>query len=125
MYMPLYIENIKIRYMSKKSEQFKATTSIWACTVGIIAICVPMRYKLNNEPKLIPLAALCCATVGTVAVWRDDKKTEDNNLAPQKVELVEQRIRDLEAIVSSEDYDLKARLKQFESGTNRTYQDHR
>jgi hypothetical protein len=106
--------------MGKKSEHSKdirlaATTRIWGCTVGILAICVPLSIPLRSS--LIPLAALAGATIGTVAVWRDDRKFKANNLAPQQVELLEQRIRDLEAIVSSEDYDLKARLKQLESST--------
>lgn len=107
--------------MGKKSEQSKdirlaATTRIWGCTVGILAICVPLSIPLRSS--LIPLAALTGATVGTVAIWRDEKKYKGNNLAPQQVELLEQRIRDLEAIVSSQDYDLKAQLKQLESSNN-------
>ncbi|BAZ09679.1 hypothetical protein NIES4071_14890 [Calothrix sp. NIES-4071] len=106
--------------MGKKSEQSKdirlaATTRIWGCTVVILAISVPLSIPLRNS--LIPLAALAGATVGTVAVWRDDRKSK-GYMAPQQVELLEQRIRDLEAIVSSEDYDLKARLKQLESNNN-------
>ncbi len=115
--------------MGKKSEQSKdirlaATTRIWGCTVGILAICVPLSIPLRSS--LIPLAALTGATVGTVAVWRsDDRKYKGNSLAPQQVELLEQRIRDLEAIVSSQDYDLKAQLKQLESSNNSNgkYQD--
>jgi hypothetical protein len=108
--------------MGKKSEQHKdirlaATTRIWGCTVGILAICVPLAIPLRNP--IIPLAAIAGATVGTVAVWgTGDKKSKGNYLAPQQVELLEQRIRDLEAIVSSEDYDLRMRLKQLESSRN-------
>lgn len=124
----MYRQNINLvkvllyKYMGKKLEQSKdirlaATTRIWGCTVGILAICVPLSIPLRSS--LIPLAALTGATVGTVAVWRSgDKKSKGYNLAPQQVELLEQRIRDLEAIVSSEDYDLKARLKQLESSQN-------
>lgn len=113
--------------MSKKSEQPKdvrlaATTRIWGCTVGILAICVPLSIPLRSS--LVPLAALTGATIGTVAVWRsDDKKYKGNQLAPQQVELLEQRLRDLEAIVSSEDYDLKKRLSLLESENNGKYQD--
>ncbi|RUT01899.1 hypothetical protein DSM106972_065220 [Dulcicalothrix desertica PCC 7102] len=105
--------------MGKKSEQPKdirlaATTRIWGFTLGILAISVPLSIPLRNS--LIPLAALTGATVGTLAVWRsEDKKSKGYNLAPQQVELLEQRIRDLEAIVSTEDYDLKSRLKHLDS----------
>ncbi len=108
--------------MAKKSEEPKdirlaATTRIWQCTVGILAICVPLSIPLRTP--IIPLAALAGATVGTVAVWRsDDKKYKENYLAPQQVELLEQRIRDLETIVSNSDYDLQMRLKQLKSSNN-------
>lgn len=121
----MYIENINLvtiwlyKCMGKKLEQSKdirlaATTRIWGFTLGILAISVPLSIPLRSS--LIPLAALTGATVGTVVVWRSgDKKSKGYNLVPQQVELLEQRIRDLEAIVSTGDYDLKSRLKQLDS----------
>jgi hypothetical protein len=109
--------------MSKKMEQPKdirlaATTRIWGFTSIILAICVPLSIPLRTP--IIPLAALAGATIGTVAVWRgDDKKYKGNYLAPQHVELLEERIRDLETIVSNEDYDLQMRLKHLKSSNNK------
>jgi hypothetical protein len=105
--------------MGKKSEQEKdvrlaATKQIWGWTTAILTISTPLAISLRNP--IIPLAALAGASIGTVAVWgSDNKKSKGSYLAPQQVELLEQRIRDLETIVSSEDYDLKIRLKQLES----------
>jgi hypothetical protein len=92
-----------------------ATSRIWGLTVGILAICIPLSAVTRSGPVL-PLAAIGGAAVGTVAVWRsDDKKSKGGYLQPQQVELLEQRIADLETIVSSDDFDLRMKIKQLES----------
>lgn len=92
-----------------------ATTKIWGLTVGILAICVPLS-AVTRSGAIIPLAAIAGAGVGTVAVWRSgDKKYQNQVLSPQQVELLEQRIADLETIVSGEDFDLRMKIKQLEA----------
>jgi hypothetical protein len=108
--------------MGKKSEQEKdvrlaATKQIWGWTTAILTISVPLAIPLRNP--IIPLVALAGASIGTVAVWgSENKKSKGSYLAHQQVELLEQRIRDLETIVISEDYDLKTGLKHLESSNN-------
>ncbi|KYC36315.1 hypothetical protein WA1_42090 [Scytonema hofmannii PCC 7110] len=105
----------------KKLEHYQdarvaATTRIWGISVGMLAICIPLTAITRSS--ILPLATITGAAVGTVAVWRsDDKKSKNNNYLPQdKVELLEQRIADLETIVSSDDLDLRSKIKQLESG---------
>ena len=107
--------------MAKKSEKnfhqpedirVTATTKIWGLTVGILAICVPLS-AVTRSGAIIPLAAIAGAGVGTVAVWRSDaKKYQNQVLSPQQVEL-EQRIADLETIVSGDDFDLRMKIKRL------------
>lgn len=91
-----------------------ATSRIWGIAVGMLAICIPLSAVTKSGP-ILPLATLTGAAVGTGAVWRsDDKKSKSNSLPQQKVELLEQRIANLETIVSSEDFDLRMKIKQLE-----------
>ena len=104
-----------------------ATSRIWGIAVGMLAICIPLSAVTKSGP-ILPLATLTGAAVGTAAVWRsDDKKSKSNSLAQQKVELLEQRIANLETIVSSEDFDLRMKIKQLEVSdrAERTSQGHR
>jgi hypothetical protein len=108
--------------MGKKSEPEKepekdvrlaATKQIWGWTTAILTISTPLAIPLRNP--IIPLAALAGASICTVAVWGSEgKKSKGGYFPTQQVELLEQRIRDLETIVISEDYD----LKQLESSNN-------
>ncbi|MBW4478377.1 MAG: hypothetical protein KME54_16325 [Tolypothrix brevis GSE-NOS-MK-07-07A] len=107
--------------MAKKSEKnepqpedirVSATTKIWGLTVAILAICVPLS-AVTRSGAIIPLAAIGGAAIGTVAVWRSDKKYQNQVLSPQQVELLEQRIADLETIVSGDDYDLRMKMKRL------------
>ncbi|MBD2441446.1 hypothetical protein [Nostoc sp. FACHB-110] len=103
--------------MSKKSEDVRAvtTTRIWGITVGILAVCIPLS-AVTRSGAVLPLAAIGGATVGTIAIWRsDDKKSKAGYLQPQQVELLEQRIANLETIVSHEEFDLKMKIKQLEA----------
>ncbi|WP_414585884.1 hypothetical protein [Scytonema sp. PCC 10023] len=91
-----------------------ATSRIWGIAVGMLAICIPLSVVTRSGP-ILPLATLTGAAVGTAAVWRsDDKKSKSSSLPQQKVELLEQRIANLETIVSSEDFDLRMKIKQLE-----------
>ncbi|MFQ4141182.1 hypothetical protein [Chlorogloeopsis sp. ULAP02] len=108
--------------MAKKAQEntdrdirVAATSKIWGMTVGILAICIPLSAATRSGP-ILPLAALTGATVGTLSVWRsDDKKSKANYLSPQKLQYLEQRIANLETIVSSDDLDLQRKIKSLES----------
>jgi hypothetical protein len=104
--------------MSKKFEEPKdvrlaATTRIWGFTLGILAISVPVSIPLRNS--LIPLAVVGGATVGTVAVWRSDEKKSRGGYLPQQIELLQERIANIETIVGNDDLDLRMKIKQLDS----------
>ncbi|MBF2004416.1 MAG: hypothetical protein IGS49_02795 [Chlorogloeopsis fritschii C42_A2020_084] len=105
----------KAQANSDRDIRVTATSKIWGMTVGILAICIPLSAATRSGP-ILPLAALTGATVGTLAVWRsDDKKSKANYLSPQKVQYLEQRIANLETIISSDDFDLQRKIKSLES----------
>ncbi|GAA6622605.1 hypothetical protein [Scytonema sp. NUACC26] len=108
----------------KNLEQYQdarvaATTRIWGISVAMLALCIPLTAITRSS--ILPLATITGAAVGTVAVWRsDDRKYKKNNYLPQdKMELLEQRIADLETIVSSDEIDLQRKIKQIDSRDGR------
>ena len=108
--------------MAKKSREnfasdirLAATSKIWGTTLGILAICIPLSATTRSGP-LLPLAALTAAAVGTIAVWHhEDKKLKPKHLSSQKLQHLEQRIANLETIISSDDFDLQRKIKSLES----------
>lgn len=91
------------------------TAKIWGMTVGILALCIPLSVVTRSGP-ILPLAAIAGATVSTVVMWRSDKKTSQINYqSQQQIELLEQRIANLETIVSSHDFDLQIKIQQMET----------
>ncbi|OUL26174.1 hypothetical protein [Nostoc sp. 106C] len=92
-----------------------ATSKIWGTTVGILALCIPLS-AVTRSGAILPLAAIGGAAVGTVVVWRsDDKKSKNNYLQQQQIELLETRIANLETIISSNDFDLQMKFKHLEA----------
>ncbi len=111
--------------LEKDLEQYQdvrvaATSRIWGIAVGMLAICIPLSAASKSGP-IIPLATLTSAAVGTIAVWRsDEKKSKNKYLQQHQVELLEQRIANLETIISSDDLDLRTKIKQLESIDHKT-----
>ena len=81
----------------------------------MLVVCIPLTGITRST--ILPLATIAGAAVGTVAVWRsDDRKSRKNNYLPQdRVELLEQRIANLETIITRDDFDLRMKIKQVES----------
>ncbi|MBU7585790.1 MAG: hypothetical protein KAF91_23400 [Nostoc sp. TH1S01] len=103
--------------MTKTSQDIRviSTTRIWGITVGMLAVCIPLS-AVTRSGALLPLAAIGGATAGTIAIWRaDDKKSKAGYLQPQQLELLEQRIANLETIVSHDEFDLQRKIKQLET----------
>lgn len=110
--------------MAKKSQpnleqyhdvRLSATTRIWVITVAILGVCVPLS-AITRSGAILPLVAIGGAAVGTVAVWRsDEQKSKTNYLQQQQIELLEERLANLETIVSSDDLNLQMKIKQIEA----------
>jgi hypothetical protein len=103
------------RLMTKTVQDPKviSTTRIWGITVGILAVCIPLS-AVTNSGAVLPLAAIGGATVGTIAIWRSDERKSKAALQPQQIEQLEQRVANLETIVSNEEFDLQNKIKQLE-----------
>ncbi|HEY9653685.1 MAG TPA: hypothetical protein V6C95_23690 [Coleofasciculaceae cyanobacterium] len=96
------------------------TAKIWGMATGMLAICIPLSAATRSGP-IIPIAVISGATVGTVAIWRSsDKKSPEKVLSSNQLELLEERIANLETIVGHEDLDLRLRLKSMESSDGKS-----
>ena len=92
---------------AKKDIRVKATASIWALSTGMLGICIPL-VALTNSGVMLPIAVLSGATVATVAVWFSSEQQMGNtSISGSSMKQLEERIANLETIVSSEEWDLK------------------
>ncbi len=99
----------------RKDFRVVLTTRIWGMATGMLAICIPLS-DMSRSGAIIPLAVLSGAAVGTVAIWRSpDKKSPETVLSSNQLELLEERIANLETIMGHEDLDMRLRLKSRES----------
>jgi hypothetical protein len=91
------------------------TTKIWGLATVMLAICIPLS-AVTNTGAILPLAVIAGATVSTVSVWRSHQQTSQNSimLEPAKLRALEERIANLETIVSSPELDLPPKIKRLE-----------
>ena len=91
--------------LSKNAKDIRltATSKIWSLAVPMLAICIPLSAVTKSGP-LLPLAVIAGTTVGTVSVWRGsiEELTGDSQKS-QKIKQLEDRIADLETIITSEE----------------------
>lgn len=96
------------------SEQFKdsrvATIKhIWSYGTGMLALTV-----IFSDHPVPPIVVASGAAAATAIVWQSDKKSTAS-LPSSQLQLIEERVANLEAIASSGDLDLQERIKQLES----------
>lgn len=97
------------------SPRVAATFLIWGAATGMLAICIPLTALAKGNP-ILPLAVITGAAVGTGTVWQSSgKKSRNSTLSPNKVEALEERISNLEAIVGSDEINLQRKLNQLNS----------
>lgn len=94
----------------EKDIRVAATAKIWAFATGMLAICIPLSSVTKSGP-ILPLAAIAGAATGTYFVWRD---TERHKLANSEAKQLEQRIANLETIVSDRELELERKIKKLE-----------
>ncbi|VEP14092.1 conserved hypothetical protein [Hyella patelloides LEGE 07179] len=92
----------------KNGAKVGATAIIWSLATGIMAICIPL-VNVSRSGIILPVAVIIGVSISTIAVWfsGNQKAVESARIFQQ----IEQRIRDLEAISSSQDFDDTKRIK--------------
>ena len=98
----------------EKDIRVAATSKIWTFATGMLAICIPLSAVTRSGP-ILPLAVITGAAAGTYVVWRDPENQLKNNLLTGNVKKLEQRIANLETIISHQELDLDRKIKQLES----------
>jgi hypothetical protein len=100
---------------NQKDVRVNAISRIWGGAFGMLLICIPLTAITNTGP-IIPIAVITGAALSTRSVWQSSERKNSNiSLSPNQVESLEKRIADLEAIVSSDDLDLRLKIRQLES----------
>lgn len=93
-----------------KDSRIKVTSKIWAFATGMLAICIPLSAATKSG-AVIPIAVIAGAAIGTTSVWRGDRKSGNRLEDANKIEKLGGRIADLEAIIATEDIDLRRRIE--------------
>lgn len=91
-----------------------ATAIIWAFGTGMLGICVPLT-GLTNSGVLLPLLVILGTSGSTIMVWRPPQPRAGH--LPEQMasfQTLEQRVKNLETICSSPEFDLQKSLKQVE-----------
>ncbi|MDJ0701760.1 MAG: hypothetical protein QNJ46_00630 [Leptolyngbyaceae cyanobacterium MO_188.B28] len=92
-----------------------ATAIIWAFATGMLGICVPL-VNSTNSGVILPFLAILGASVSTIVVWRPpNPRVRQLTEKVANLQTLEQRVKNLEAICSSPEFDLQKALKQIES----------
>ena len=93
-----------------------ATTAIiWGFATGMLAICIPL-VAMTKSGVILPLAVILGASGGTAVVWvSSDLQTRKISNLTNNVQLLEQRMVDLETICSSDEFKISQKFKQIES----------
>lgn len=104
--------------MARQSEgtgpKIATTAIIWGFATGMLAICIPI-VGMTQSGVILPLAVILGASVGTVVVWKSSGRRSRNiSDLTNSVQLLNERIVNLEAICSSGESDVQNRLKQLE-----------
>ncbi len=98
----------------EKDSRVITTRNIWGMTIGILGVCIPLSSVTKSGP-ILPLTAIAGTAISTIAVWHsDEKKLKSQVLLSQQLETLQQRLANLETIVSSDDFELNQKIKDIE-----------
>ncbi len=91
------------RATAEQNAKIKATSSIWALATGMLGICIPL-VAITESGVILPLAVILGASISTASVWNKFGKHRDrHHQAAQQTQALEERVRNLEAILTSDD----------------------
>ena len=95
----------------KNGAKVGATAIIWSLATGIMAICIPL-VKISESGVILPLTVILGVSISTIAIWLsgNQKALELSN----NFQEIEERVRDLEAISSVEELDIKRKINQLD-----------
>jgi len=112
--------------IDRKDARVSATIAIWICaTIMLVVTIAPVMRAMESNlivPMLdmggavvffLPIVVLLSATLGTGAVWLLGK-TPTLTLG-HEVQAIEDRLANLETIISYEESDLKAKVQRLRS----------
>ncbi|MBD2103080.1 hypothetical protein [Leptolyngbya sp. FACHB-261] len=94
-----------------KDVRLAATQKIWAYGTGMLALSLIFGPVKNSVA--LPSTIVVGTAISTALVWRSTNKRSESSLALP--EALEQRVANLEEIVSSEELELRERLRKLES----------
>ena len=95
----------------KNGARVGATAIIWSLATGIMAICIPL-VKISESGIILPLTVSVGVSISTVAIWLSGYQKTFESV--DNFQEIEQRVRDLEAIASTEDFDTQKKFKQLD-----------
>ncbi|WP_218082636.1 hypothetical protein [Anthocerotibacter panamensis] len=105
--------------MSRPDDQprdirLKATSMIWGFALGGLGISIPLT-AVTQSGQTIPLMVLMAATISTAVVWKTTSGAGTAQLPPSSLKQIEERLSNLETIVTFEDDNLKAKIDRLRS----------
>ncbi|MEL6440494.1 MAG: hypothetical protein AAFQ80_14705 [Cyanobacteria bacterium J06621_8] len=95
----------------KKDIRVEATFIIWGCATGMMAI----YFSLASVPKsgfILPLVIILGASVCTTSIWRIGR--QEKRKLVDSLQQIEQRVRDLETIYSSDCFTTASKFQELE-----------
>lgn len=78
------------------------TAIIWALGTGMMAICIPL-VSISKSGITLPLAVMAGVTITTISIWQSG--SQKVIASSEYLQQIEQRVRDLETIASSDKLD--------------------
>lgn len=95
-------------HYTERDPRVRATAAIWGISIGMFGICIPL-VAITNTGLLLPVLVLLGASASTSAIWLAARppQSENKQQLNQTVAQLEERVRNLEAICSSADWDLQ------------------
>lgn len=97
-----------------KSLKIAGTAIIWFFATGMLGICIPL-VAMSRSGTILPLAVILAVIVTTAMIWGNSRQQYGNYVElTNTVKELNKRVIDLEAICSSNEFDLQKKLKKLE-----------
>jgi hypothetical protein len=93
-----------------------ATSKIWGYAMGMLGISIPLAAI--TESAAIPIVVVLMAGCSTIAIWINPANSSSTTLDQEKVKQLEERLANLETIVSYEEPMLRSKIENLRSFTD-------